>query len=231
MREGSHRPRFGRLCNAIDASGRVYCHHCPRETRTQRGWEESWDEEWSSKGLGQLRNMASEGEEDVRWHNRFTKWGGVQWDWGNWNSAVILKVVLSATDLAHWLHVHANLLLIVVHYCGAAAEFVCTRQCCTVCPLGTVCLGAIERCTIKKSTSLFAVPKAVQWVYRYHYSSWRFQMLGNWLLMKMQLEDQLRIGKGKPKSFGFVQLWCLCWGTYICAESGAKWSVDTKQFV
>ena len=52
--------------------------------------------------------------------------------------------------LAQCLHVHANLLLIVVHYCGAAVEFLYTRQCCTICPLGAVCLGAIERCTMKK---------------------------------------------------------------------------------
>ena len=109
---------------------------------------------------------------------------------------------------------------------------VCMHQTVLYCvPFRDCVFGGDWKVHYKKSTSLFAVPKAVQWVYRYHYSSWRFQMLGNWLLMKMQLEDQLRIGTGKPKSFVSVQLWCMCWGTCICDEGTAKWSVDTKQFV
>ena len=74
--------------------------------------------------------------------------------------------MFSATDLAHCVIVHASMLLIVVHYCGDAAQFVCTRHCCILCSLGDVCLGAIEGCNMKKHLPI-AFPKAVQWVYRY----------------------------------------------------------------
>ena len=58
--------------------------------------------------------------------------------------------MVSTTDLAHCLQVNANLLLIVMHCCGAAAEFVCTRQCCAECPFGMCVLGMIEGCNMKK---------------------------------------------------------------------------------
>ena len=63
---------------------------------------------------------------------------------------MICSIVLSATDLAHGLQVHANLLLIVMHCCGAATESVCTKivLCCV--PFRAVCFGEIEGCTMKK---------------------------------------------------------------------------------
>ena len=47
---------------------------------------------------------------------------------------MICDVVFIANDLAHYVIVYANLLLIVMHCCGTVAEFVCTKQCCVVCP-------------------------------------------------------------------------------------------------
>lgn len=81
-----------------------------------------------------------------------------------------------------------------------------------------------------RSTSPFALPKAIQWVYRYCYSNCKFQMLNNWLMVRIQCESQLRMGIWKPKASDSIPSWCMCWGACICGKKmQQEWSIDTMQ--
>ena len=73
---------------------------------------------------------------------------------------------------------------------------------CRVLFLGCM-FGTIEGCTMKKHLPA-TFPKAVQWVYRYCSSNCKFQMLSNWLLVRIQFESQLRMDIWKPKASDFI---------------------------
>ena len=69
-----------------------------------------------------------------------------------------------------------------------------------------VCLGTIEGCSMKQHLPVYIPKRLSDGGTGTFTPTVKFQMLDNCLLMKIQLEGQLRIGRGKPKSFGFVQL-------------------------
>ena len=98
-----------------------------------------------------------------------------------------------------------------------------------MCPFLGVCLGTIEGCNMKQHLPVYIPKRLSDGGTGTFTPTVKFQMLDNCLLMKIQLEGQLRIGRGKPKSSGSVQPWCVCWRICIFAKNAATWSVD-KQF-